>query len=346
MKVLYTGVRKEHYSDERGYSFEYNNFYLTLAHMDGMEVVEHPFDLILTAGKERFNAKLLELVKEHKPDLVFAFMYTDELDPAVLQEIRSSTKTRTVAWFADDYWRFWNYSKHWPPHFDLLVTTYSKAVEWYNHAGFTNILLSQWACNTAVYKPLSFKKDIDVGFVGQYKPGRARVLARLLRAGIAVEAFGYGWPNGKTSQDEMLRVFARSKININLTARQYIWSPSVLGRLVLKKSVNRLVPDFHLIDNLRAVLHFPTLHTHARPFELAGCRAFVISGRSEDISHYYAEEKEMVFYSSADELAEKIRYYLPRDAEREKIADAAYKRTIAEHIYEKRFKDVFARVLR
>src|SRR3989338_6749285 len=118
-----------------------------------------------------------------------------------------------------------------------------------------------------------------------------------------------------------------------------------ISRLFLKKSVNRVVPDFHFLDNFRAWRHFPIHHTHARPFELAGCGAFVISGRSEDIGKYYEENREMVFYDDVADLARKIKYYLAHDEEREAIARNAYRRTISEHTYEKRFNEIFSTVL-
>lgn len=344
MKVLYCGVRFENYDSKRRTSFEYNNFYLTLKHMFGVEVIEYPFDEILTVGKKKFNEGLLELVKKENPDILFVFMYTDELDPETLTRIKSLGNTKTVAWFADDYWRFFNYSKHWPQYFDNVVTTYSKAAEWYRQAGFTNILLSQWACNTAAYKPVEVKKDINVSFVGQLKAGRVRAVRALERAGIKVECFGFGWPNGKVSQEEMLRVFGRSRINLNLTDRQNLLSPSVLARLFLKKSVNRIIPDFHIIDNIRAYMHFPIPHTHARPFELAGCRAFVLSGHSEDVGRYYKEGEEIALYKSIDELVEKVCYYLPKEKKREAIAERAYERTMREHTYEKRFNEIFSKI--
>ncbi len=344
MKVLYTGVRKENYDPKRKDSFEYVNFYLTLKAMEGIQVLEHPCDQILETGKKKFNEELLGIVRREKPDLLFAFMYTDELDPAVLKEIKEKTTTKSVAWFADDYWRFWNYSKYWPPYFTYVVTTYSKAVEWYKKAGHENVLLSQWACNTALYKPTEVKKDIDVSFIGQRKSGRVTVIDALRAAGINVQCFGFGWPDGKASHEEMLNIFGRSKICLNLTDRKSLWDPSTIGRLFFKKSIHRVVPDFHFIDNLRAYLHFPIPHTHARPFELAGCGAFVISGVSEDIGNYYTENKEMVFYKDAAELAEKIKYYLAHDAERAAIARAGLERTIREHTYEKRFSEIFSKI--
>ena len=341
MKILYTGVRHEHYHPKRRISFEYNNFFLTLKAMKGIEVIEHPFDRILDVGKARFNEELVELVGRERPDILFAFMYSDELDPKALHHIKEKTHTKSVAWFADDYWRFFNYSRRWAPYFNWVVTTYSRALQWYRRVGLQHVIVSQWACNAADYKPVDVPKDIEVSFVGQYKPPRGRVIRALERGDIPVKAYGFGWPDGKISQEEMLQVFSRSKINLNLNMRSGLLSPSVIARMFLVKSINKVKLDFHLADNIRAYFHFPILHTHARPFELAGCRAFVISGYSEDIGRYYTEDKEMVFYRTFPELLAKIRYYLPRDEERRGIAEAAYLRTLTEHTYEHRFRDIF-----
>ncbi len=337
-------MRRENYNPNRGMSFEYNNFFLTLKNMKDVEVVEYPFDLILEVGKEKYNEHLLDLVRAEKPDLLFVFMYTDELNPKTLLAIKNETKTVSVAWFADDYWRFFNYSKFWPPYFDFVVTTYSRAVAWYNQAGFQNVIRSQWGANTELYKPVQAERDIEVSFVGQYKSARGRLMKKLEQNGIKVEAFGYGWPNGKVSQEEMLSIFSRSKINLNINARPGLFSSRVIARIFLKKSIDKLVPDYHFIDNLKAYFHFPILHTHARPFELAGCGGFVISGYSEDIGDYYKENQEMVFYKTENELIEKIGYYLAHREERERIAKAAYERTIREHTYEARFRELFRQI--
>lgn len=344
MKVIYTGIRMDSYESPQRESFEYTNFYLTLKNIAGLEVIHHPFDRILEVGKNKFNQELLDLVRQEKPSLLFAFMYSDELDPEILLKIKNETPVVTIAWFADDYWRFWNYSKHWPPYFSWVVTTYSRATTWYRKAGYQNVILSQWACNTTLYKPVEVKKDIGVSFVGQYKSGRARIINRIEKAGIKVETFGLGWPGGKISHEEMLSVFSRSKINLNITARSSLLDPRVIGRIFFRKSIDKVRPDFHLVDNFRAYLHFRIHHTHARPFELAGCKAFTISGFSEDIGHYYNEGEEMIFYYRPSDLIDKIRYYLPRESERNKIAEAAYLRTIQSHTYEKRLRDIFRQV--
>jgi spore maturation protein CgeB len=342
MKILYAGMRFEHFNPAERHSFEYQNFWRTLSQMPGVAAIEHPFDRILEVGKDRYQQELFEIILREQPDIFFGFMYTDELDPAMLQKIMRETKTKTVAWFADDYWRFFNYGKRWAPYFHYVVTTYAKAVEWYRAAGHTNVLVSQWGCNTADFQPVDTVKDIPVSFIGQRKSGRAAIIDSLRRAGIAVEPFGAGWPNGKLTHDAMLQTVSRSKITLNLTDRKRLWDPSVFGRIIARKSIQRVIPDFHWIDNFRAYLHSAIPHTHARPFELSGCGAFVISGWSEEIEKYYIPDKEIVLYRNPKELAEKITYYLAHDAEREAIARAGFLRTIKEHTYEARFRKLFA----
>ena len=57
----------------------------------------------------------------------------------------------------------------------------------------------------------------DVSFVGQYHPHRAWYFRHLKKAGIDVHAWGYGWPNGRLSFNDMIDVFNQSKINLNMS---------------------------------------------------------------------------------------------------------------------------------
>lgn len=343
MKIIYAGVRKEQYNSKRGFSFEYNNFYRTLQNMSGIEVVEIPYDLITEIGRKGFNKMLLEKVKSENPNALFAFMATDDLDTKVLDEINK--RIITIAWFADDHWRLYNYSRHYAPHFRWVVTTWSGAPAEYLRYGIQNVIRSQWACNPHLWKPQDVVRDIDVSFVGQYNPSRGRMIEELKRSGIDVWTRGWGWPDGRLSEDEMIKTFSRSKINLNLNNQPPKFSPKQIARLFFKRSQNRIVPDFwHFADNLRSLRHLGIPQIKARPFELAACRTFVISGYADDLENYYQENEEMVFYRSVIDLVEKIKHYLSREDERERIARAGYERTIKEHTYEKRFKEIFTRI--
>jgi spore maturation protein CgeB len=345
MKILYTGVRREGYdSRRRGMSFEYQNFYRTLEGMAGVQVVEFLFDEIVVLGKKVFREKFLEAVSREQPDAIFIFMYTDELDADTLDRVRKEFEIPLIMWFADDYWRFWNYSRYFAPHATLAVTTSIQAFRWYKKAGINNVILSQWACNTRDFYPPAddVPKDISISFIGRRKPPRVRTIQKIREAAVEVEAFGVGWPAGRLSRDELLSISARSEINLNIADRPSLFSPRVLGRIFLRKSANRIVPDFHIVQNIQAWWHFRLPHIHARPFELAGCGAFVISSYVEGMENYYIPDREMVFYRGAEELIQKVRYYLGHDDERRRIAKAGYERTIKDHTYEKRFREIFS----
>jgi FkbM family methyltransferase len=66
------------------------------------------------------------------------------------------------------------------------------------------------------------------------------------------------------------------------------------------------------------------------------------SGEAKFYVAPYRDSSSMIPPVNIGDLAEKIKYYLARDDEREKIAAAAFRRTVSEHTYEKRFEDIFA----
>ncbi len=344
MKIVYAGVESENYNPLRRPSFEYGNFYLSLKSIPGVSVIEYPYEQIVTLGKKKFNEDLLDLVRREKPDIFFAFMFTDELAPAVLEKIKQLTTS--VAWFADDHWRIWNYSRHYARHFTWAVTTWSRAPEIYERYGIKNIIRSQWACNVGQWKPADVERDIEISFVGQYNPARDKIIDALRANGFDIWVKGFGWPEGRLPQTEMAKSFSRTKINLNFNTPPPRWSIKMIGRIFFKRSRDRIVPDFFYIkDNIFSWYHMKIPQIKARPFEILGCRAFLISAYADDMNKYYEDGKEAVYYDGTmNDLIGKIKYYLPRDEEREMVARAAYEKTIREHTYEKRFLDLFKKL--
>ena len=349
MRIIYCGLQCENYNPKRRPSFEYVNFYSTLTRMSGVDVLEFPFDTITTLGKSVWNRQLLEKVTSWKPDVVFAFMFGDEFLPHTLLEIKKITKS--VAWFADDSWRFFNYSRRYAPLFTKVVTTYSYIEPLYHAYRLHNVIRSAWAANdSALREPSVVAKRYDVGFIGQFTPARGKVMDALQKAGISVEVRGFGWPiqythgelKGRVSGEEAAQILKQSKITLNINAAPNLFSPKVLARLFLKRSWGgKLALDFHFFQNVRAWYAMRVPQQKSRTFELAGAGQFALTPSADDIEKFYQEGKEMVFYRSLPDLIEKIKHYLPRDAEREAIAKAGYDRTKREHTYSKRFQSIF-----
>jgi hypothetical protein len=80
----------------------------------------------------------------------------------------------------------------------------------------------------------------------------------------------------------------------------------------------------------------------ARNFDVPGCGGFLMTGNAENLNDYLADGKEQAIFESAKDLVERCRYYLEHEKERAAIANAGYARTMAEHTYLHRFRDIFA----
>lgn len=65
---------------------------------------------------------------------------------------------------------------------------------------------------------------------------------------------------------------------------------------------------------------------------------------SEGLEHHYEIGKEIDAYLTVDDLIEKTHYYLKHDDEREEIAMRGYRRSLAEHIMEKRLRNLLREI--
>ncbi len=77
-----------------------------------------------------------------------------------------------------------------------------------------------------------------------------------------------------------------------------------------------------------------------RLFEATGCGAMLITDEKKNLGEIFKVGKEIITYSDVDDLIEKLKYYLKNDKEREKIAKAGQRRTLKDHVYEKRMKEL------
>jgi len=368
MRILYAAMKYDYGRPEQGFGFEHHNFYHSLIHM-GHDIVYFDYmTLMQKHGREWMNQRLLEAVQSEQPDLMMTVLFKDEFDPAVLLKVKKHTTT--LNWFCDDHWRFDDFSRHWAPCFTWVVTTAAGALPKYAALGFRHVIKSQWACNHYLYRMSSSPTQYDVTFVGQPHGNRPQLIEAIRKAGIKVRVWGNGWESGRVSQEELIRIFGQSRVNLNLAnasipdnAAEGNGTPTpakgirsrisrALDMIPLGARVKTLGKAWltKLGDNESSQASSESCHAvdlryseqiKGRNFEVPGCGGFLLTGRADNLDQYYSDGREVVIFEHIDDLIAKIRYYLKHEDERAAIARAGFDRTMREHTYAHRFQDIF-----
>ena len=306
--ILYVGIKYDYGNKYWGLSYEHYNFYHALLNMD-YSLIYFDYDRIKQEyGIEKMSKMLREAVYYYQPDILFYFNFHDWIEHSVWREISDELPIKTIIWLADDEWRYEETRPVWEL-FNLVVSTDRKGYERRKQEGFSNVLLSQWGCNHFLYKNLNLPKIYDVSFVGQCYGERENFVNILKRKGINITTFGHGWENSsRVSQADLIRIFNQSKISLNIS--------------FASKG-----------DKILAI--------KGRDFEAPGCGSLLLTKDTKEIAEYFVPGEEIITYKDANDAADKIKFYLANEDEREKTAKNGYERVMREHTIERRLLDVF-----
>jgi spore maturation protein CgeB len=326
VRILYVAVAHDYGQPELGPSFEETNFRSALEGM-GHELVRFDFtERERAVGRSAMNGELVRLAGSTRPDLAFFVLFREELSPETIRAVGHEGGAPTMNWFADDHWRFDSFSRHYAPAFDWVVTTDHEAVSRYRAIGHDRVILSQWACNRYAYGKVTSELEHDVTFVGQAHGSRGETMAELQRSGIRVECWGRGWPAGRLGHEEMVRVFSSSRINLNL-------SNASEPQRGFRARVGALVRGIDMGPRRSQI--------KGRIFEVPGCGGFLLTDRVPYLEQYFELGSELDAYDSPDELPDRIEYWLSHPDERAAVAEAGFRRVLAEHTYDHRFAEIF-----
>ena len=80
--------------------------------------------------------------------------------------------------------------------------------------------------------------------------------------------------------------------------------------------------------------------TTTRTYEIPACGGFMLHERSPELLELYEEGEEVACFSSPQELAEKIDYYLAHPEERDAIAGAGHRRCVPAYSYDNRMAEI------
>jgi len=354
VKILYAAQKYDYGNPSNGLSFEHFNFYESLRAM-GHELIYFDYPSVVgELGRAQANRRLETIVQSEQPEVLFGVIRGDLISKRLMRRISGGTNTTTINWFCDDHWQFESEALSWTPCFNHVVTTSQTAQMHYSEHRLTNVIKSQWGANHTLYQPTPGEKQYDVTFVGQPYGIREQAIETLRRAGVKVQAWGSGWPSGKLDQNELIRVFGQSRINLNFadasssgqTKLELIANSHAVRSLRNKPGLWRVWDAAQRLaqwDKQRSDQHQsrPPRQIKGRVFEVPACGGFLLTQPAEDLDQYLRPGMDCATFDSLDELVDKVRFYLVHEDERRAIARHGYERTMAEHTYATRLRSIF-----
>lgn len=267
---------------------------------DIAESVEYYYDQDYLEGLQG-DRKLVELAAEVRPDLVVLSSYNPSKKQhpsiSVLNAIRSQLQVPMLVMWSDTTTQ-------------AAVKTSSRIsgladLNVMNESGYlveqfpeSSNYLQLWASlDFSTFHPGDGPRDIPVSFLGTanwYRGIRQIFLDYLKQQNIPV--YQAGGKDDPITLEEYADVFRRSKISIN-------FSQSVGDTYQLK----------------------------GRVFEILFSGAMMLESEGPETPKFFRPMIDYVPFSSKEDLADKIRYYLEHEEEREKIAQSGYQRSIKDY---------------
>ena len=259
--------------------------------------------------------------------------------------------------------------------FDICWVPEPEAVATYETYG-ARVFHDTVAANPHTYAPTLSPEDVDVSFVGQRSGVREHYADNLFKCGIPVELYGVGWKSAgsdRTSGEQQTRLNVRSAIRhtaASLThangrawaraalvhrlrrrrTRPEIWRaindhshpPLPFPEMVALFSRSKISLGFNELGRTH-LLRKPLYSYRLRDFEAPMSGACYIMYRLPVMQACFEEDTEMLFYSSMEELEDKIRFYLDprRDSARAEIKRRARERAVRDHTWMHRFSNLF-----
>jgi spore maturation protein CgeB len=122
--------------------------------------------------------------------------------------------------------------------------------------------------------------------------------------------------NQLTPPDEIVKYYNGAKININ---------------------IHRSSNDTSAVFNSRNI---PAETPNNRTFDIAACNSFQLCELRNNLKEFYTIDTEIKTFNNIIDLKEKIEFYLSRETERKIIAKRANIRTLKEHTFLNRVKEI------
>jgi spore maturation protein CgeB len=280
-------------------------------------------DLFLREPERLSEARLLRTTQEFSPGMILVLL-GNQLSPKTVAAVRKVTPAPVVCWCQD---QMTTLGRQY-----LLGSRYDAVFlkDRYMLDLFSRMIVSTTfhylpeACNPRVHRPLALTGEdrdqygCDVMLAGTLYYYRQEILERL--SGFRLKVWG-------TQPDWLVHRLSGSS-----TGRYVHSDDKVRATLAAAICVN--------------TLHYAEVNAlNCRAFEIAGCGGFQLMTHVPVVAEHFEPGSEVVTFSSAAELVEKVAYYLQNPDKAAAIASRGQIRAHRDHTYEHRLHELLRVVL-
>jgi hypothetical protein len=263
----------------------------------------------------RLNRDLLAMAERERPEVFWADKVLG-LWPETLAALRRLGVV-TVSYMIDNAFGprrdpGWRLYMRAIPEFDLHVVQRERNIADYMQRGARGVIKIQTAFEPSLQFPppevwSDAQRTRGVSFIGTAYDDRPEVLTRLWReCGFPVVVSGDKQWTTRLDAEACAALYTGGELHA-VAYREAIWRSKI---------------------NLSFLTHSNADEFAHKSFEIAGCGGFLLAERAEGHRTRFEEDKEAVFFSGFEELAEKVRRWLPDEAGRARIAAAGRARAV------------------
>lgn len=267
---------------------------------------------------------VLACAEEMQAQLVF-FMAQSPGTQEALEELRRAG-VPTAFWFVEDGELF-EYGTRVAPFYDVFFHIQKGNYEQrLRQAGARKVHYLPLAADPEVHKPLELTElehemyGSDISHMGAGYFNRRHFFTHL--TDYDFKLWGSDWDGSgvlathvqkdgeRVHQDEIVRIFNATRININLHSSTYTEGVNPNGDFV-----------------------------NPRTFEVASCGAFQLVDERSLLAELFEPGKEIITFSDLESCRKAIEYYLAHPEEANQIAEAGRKRVLEQHTYRHRMAE-------
>jgi len=222
----------------------------------------------------------------------------------------------------------WTHLKRALRVYDLFYTPRRETAELAPRYGSSRVVRDFQACDDLIHRPMVLTEadharfDSDVSFIGTWMPGRDDFILTLLDKGVPLRLFGSHW--------------ARAPLYERL---KHVTYPDELKGGDYTRAIQCAKICVGLISQGNADLHTQ------RSVEVPTIGSVLCAERTEDHLTLYEEDREAVFFDSAEDCADKCLALLADPRRLAAVAAAGQARALKNnHFFETRLSDLITRV--